>query len=125
MIVDDDEKFLRIFSLVFDATEDMEMVAQAEDGVEAVRLYAEHRPDVVLMDITMPRLNGLEATSIICRQFPQAQVILFSANYNMIPRQSAKSAGAMGMVGKPIHIDDLLKAIRNIHAGLTLDGQPR
>jgi DNA-binding NarL/FixJ family response regulator len=125
LVVDDDKIIRRLFSHLMELAPDMEMVAQAASGREAVRLYAEYRPDVVLMDINLPEMNGLDATIAICQEFPEARVILFSANLGDLSREIAKTVGAAGAMTKPIRIDNLLKAIRNVHAGLAVDGQAR
>ena len=76
------------------------VVAEAEDGKTAVDLALEHRPDVVVMDIGMPELDGLEATRRILRARPTARVLVLTAHDDEDMRQAAKDAGAMGYVVK-------------------------
>jgi CheY-like chemotaxis protein len=118
MVVDDEELICRMFSLYLKNAPDMEMIARAGDGEEAIRFYREHRPDVVLMDINMPVMNGLAATRVLCQEFPQAHVILVSADIRQLSMDIAREVGAVKIVAKPVSIADLLHAIRNAHGAL-------
>jgi DNA-binding NarL/FixJ family response regulator len=122
---DDDATFRKMLQALFEATPDMELVAAATYGAEAVRLYAQHQPDILLMDINMPVMNGLDAAKEICRDFPQARIIFLSAHLTHLTRKLAADTGVAGWLAKPIHIRALLNGIRNIHAGLPVDGQTR
>jgi YesN/AraC family two-component response regulator len=125
MVTEDDEGFRRMLALFLESATDMELIASAINGEEAVRLYAVHQPDVVLMDINMPVLNGIEAMQAILRDYPQARIILFSAYTNLLYTQSGMDVSAAGKLAKPLNLGALLKAIRNVHAGLTVEGQTR
>src|SRR3970040_1144359 len=80
--------------------EGIEVIAEASDGREALRLVRAHRPDVVLMDIAMPGLNGLEAAARIAKKFPNVRVIILSMHVNEEYVLQALRAGAAGYMGK-------------------------
>jgi DNA-binding NarL/FixJ family response regulator len=125
MVADDDASFRKMLQQLLEVTPDMELVAEAIYGAEAVRLYAEHQPDILLLDINMPVMNGLDAAKEICRDFPQARIIVLSAHHTNLTWTLATDAGVAGWLAKPTRIRDLLNGIRNVHAGLTVDGQAR
>ncbi len=117
MIVDDHKVVrsgLSAFLTVFD---DLELVAEAGSGEEAVRLCAEHRPDVVLMDLLMPEMGGAEATQAIRNQFPTTQVIALTSFKEEELVQKALKAGALSYLLKNVSADELADAIRAAHAG--------
>jgi len=96
---------------------DLQVVAEAGDGEEAVQLAAEHRPDVVIMDIAMPRLNGLEATQQIKAINPAIIVLVLTAYDDDQYIFAFLEAGAAGYLLKDVCTEDLIKAIRAVHAG--------
>ena len=96
---------------------DMEVVCEAEDGRIAVERARELLPDIVIMDIAMPNLNGIEATRKIIKEFPQIKVIALSVHSNRIFVANMLEAGAHGYVLKEDLFDELLKAIRAVTAG--------
>jgi DNA-binding NarL/FixJ family response regulator len=100
-----------------EAQADMKVVALVEDGREAVRSAIEHSPDVVLMDIAMPVLNGTEATLIIRERCPQTRVIMLSAYSDPIHVYRALQAGAAGYVAKKSVAKDVIDAIRAAREG--------
>lgn len=117
MIVDDHNVVrsgLSAFLMIFD---DLELVAEAGGGEEAVRLCAERRPDVVLMDLMMPGMNGAEATQAIRSQFPATQVITLTSFREEALVQQALQAGAISYLLKNVSADELADAIRAAHAG--------
>ncbi len=97
--------------------DDLQVVAEAGDGEEAVQLAVEHRPDVVIMDIAMPKLNGLEATKRIKAVHPAAAVLVLTAYDDDQHIFAFLEAGAVGYVLKDISANDLIKTIRTVHAG--------
>ncbi len=117
MLVDDHavvRSGLSAFLLVFD---DLLLVAEAGDGVEALRLCEHHQPDVILMDLIMPRMDGASATQAIRQKYPHIQVlILTSFNENNLV-QAALKAGAIGYLLKNVSADELADAIRAAHRG--------
>ena len=102
---------------LLDQENDLEVVAEAGDGVEAVQLAAEHRPDIVIMDIAMPRLNGLEATKQIKAADPAIAVLVLTAYDDDQYIFAFLEAGAAGYVLKDVSASDLIEAIRTVHAG--------
>jgi|SRR5579883_1015219 DNA-binding NarL/FixJ family response regulator len=99
--------------------EEIQVVAEAGDGREALHLIAVHQPDIVLMDIAMPEMNGLEATAHVVKEFPQVRVIILSMHANEEYVLQALRAGAMGYVLKDAGIGELELAIRAIAQGET------
>ncbi len=117
----DDHEILRSgikFSLL--AFEDLELVGEAHSGEEALRLCDEFQPDVVLMDMLMPEMNGVETTQAIRSQFPQVQVVVLTSFYDKDLVQRAMQAGAVGYLVKGVSADELAQAIRAAHAGRSI-----
>ena len=96
---------------------DVVVVAEAGDGEEAVQLTASHRPDVVVMDVAMPKLNGIEATKQIKAANPTVAVLVLSAYDDDQYVFALLEAGAAGYVLKDVHASELAKAVRAVHAG--------
>jgi DNA-binding NarL/FixJ family response regulator len=96
---------------------DVEVVAEAKDGREALSLVREHKPDLVLMDIAMPGLNGYEATSRISKEFPDVRVIILSMYANEEYVREAINAGAAGYLLKRCAAAELEKAIKTVAGG--------
>lgn len=96
---------------------DMEVVADVEDGTDALPAYRTHQPDVVIMDLRMSQKNGLEAVAEIRAEFPQARILILS-NYGSGEEISlGLKAGASGFVLKDMGLETLLSAIRAVHNG--------
>jgi two-component system, NarL family, response regulator len=96
---------------------DMDLVAEASDGEEAIEQFRRHRPDVTLMDLQMPNLNGTEAISRIRNEFPDAKIIVLSTYSGDIQVLRALRAGARGYILKGHVHRELLDAIRSVYAG--------
>lgn len=96
---------------------DMQVIAEAGDGQEAVRLAAAHQPDVALLDIAMPNLSGIEATRQIKRMAPVTAVLILSAYDDDEYVFALLEAGAAGYLLKNVRGRDLVEAIRSVHAG--------
>ena len=117
MLVDDHavvRSGLAAFLLAYD---DLELVGEAADGSEAVRVCAAVQPDVVLMDLVMPEMDGATATREIRSRFPAIQVIALTSFKEEDLVQGALEAGAIGYLLKNISTDELAGAIRSAHAG--------
>jgi DNA-binding NarL/FixJ family response regulator len=95
----------------------MELVAEAADGEEAIERFRRHRPDVTLMDLQMPNLDGTQAIIRIMQEFPDAKIIVLSTYSGDIQVLKAIKAGARGYIGKGHVHRELLEAIRTVHAG--------
>ncbi|MGB3702838.1 MAG: response regulator transcription factor [Anaerolineales bacterium] len=118
VLLADDHTILRegIRALIEDQ-EDMEVVGEAENGQATVKMVAQLLPDVVVMDIAMPLLNGLEATRQIRRDFPQVKVLILTMHENEEYIRQVLTAGALGYVLKDAAARDLLGAIRTVYQG--------
>ena len=117
MIVDDHlmvRDGLRVF---LSAHDDLEVVAEAVDGAQALELCAQAKPDVILMDIVMPGMDGPAATRQIRQQFPQIQVIALTSFVEEDLVQRVLQAGAIGYLLKDVHADQLAQAIRDAFQG--------
>jgi DNA-binding NarL/FixJ family response regulator len=93
-------------------TDDIEVVAGAEDGARAVELAAEHRPDVVLMDISMPNLNGIEATKRIVAENADVQVVVLTSFADRPQIVAALDAGAVGYLLKDADPEEVIRGVR-------------
>ncbi len=117
MIVDDHALVRSGLEAFLMVQKDLKLVAQARNGQQALTLCAEAQPDVVLMDLVMPGMSGIETISRIKRQFPQIQCIALTSYKDEDMVQSALQAGAIGYLLKDISSEDLAQAIRSAHAG--------
>jgi DNA-binding NarL/FixJ family response regulator len=103
---------------------DMELVGEAADGAEAVRLAALHQPDVILMDLMMPGTDGIAATREINRRYPGVKVIALTSFAEEALVQGALQAGAVGYLQKNVSAIELANAIRSAHSGrMTLSSE--
>ena len=103
--------------LLLDAQPDVEVVGEAGDGREALRLAAELKPDVVLMDVSMPEINGLRATEWLSREQPGVRVVALTRHTDRAYMQQLLQAGAAGYVLKQSDPSVLLQAVRAVAAG--------
>ena len=100
LVVDDQALFREIAHSMFEGTGEFTVVAEAEDGVDAIAAYNKSRPDLVLMDIQMARMNGFDAAREILRTDPQASVVLISMKADPEYSRIAEEMGAIGFVAK-------------------------
>jgi DNA-binding NarL/FixJ family response regulator len=114
LIVDDYELLRRAIGLCLAREPDMEIAGEAEDGRVAVRLARELNPDVIIMDVAMPNLNGVEATRQIVRERSDMKIIAFSPASDRRSVQEMLEAGASGYVPKNCSLDELVMAIRSV-----------
>jgi len=113
MLADDHLVVRQGLSALLESQTDIEIVGEAADGVEAVTLARKCCPDVVLMDINMPVMNGLEATRIISAELPQTRIIGLSINDDAETIAAMQAAGAATLVGKDCGSCTLLTVIRS------------
>lgn len=115
----DDHPLLRAgISGAINAQSDMSVVAEAADGEEAIASFRIHRPDVTLMDIRMPKTNGIDAISAIRKEFPNARVVVLTTYGGDIQALRAFKAGAVGYLLKSMLRTELIDTIRLAHAGM-------
>ena len=119
LLADDHDLFRAGLRVLLQDLGGFEVVAEAGDGREALRLVGEHRPDVALMDLMMPGLNGLEATARVAREFPGVRVLVLSMNAAEEFVLPAVRAGASGYVLKNARPAELEQAIRAVARGET------
>jgi DNA-binding NarL/FixJ family response regulator len=118
MLIVDDHHLVRIgLAAILDLEPGLAVVAQAEDGLQAVDSYRRHQPDVTLMDVRMPGLGGVETTVAIRKEFPGARVIMLTTFDGDEDIHRAMQAGACGYLLKNVSADELVKAIKAVHAG--------
>ena len=107
------------FRKMLELEADLEVVGEAQDGRQAVALVKKLRPDVVLMDIAMPLLNGLEATRQLLKAVPATKVLMLSAHSDDAYVKDATESGARGFLLKQTSAHDVCRAIREVHKGKT------
>lgn len=117
LLVDDHMAIRMGLTTATSDTPDMEVVADVEDGSEAVEAYRKHRPDVVVLDLRMQGMNGLDTVLALRREFGDVRILIFSNYAKGDEVYSALRAGASGFVVKEMALDQLLTAIRTVHAG--------
>ncbi len=118
VLVADDHYVVRVGLLgIIAMQKDLEVIGEAEDGEHAVTLYRQHRPDVVLMDVRMPGMNGIEATATIRRESPRARIIVLTTYDGDEDIHRAFQAGAMSYLLKSTPGPELIRAIRAVYQG--------
>ncbi|MGI8984147.1 MAG: response regulator [Acidimicrobiales bacterium] len=120
VISDDHDLFRRGLRMVLEAEDDIEVVAEAADGQEAVARVEDLAPDVVLMDVRMPRMGGIEATRLIRQLFPSTRIIVLTVSDEEDDLYSAVKAGANGYLLKEVSIEEVADAVRAVFAGQSL-----
>lgn len=121
MIVDDHPVMRVGLASVLSSSHGIAVVAQAEDGISAIDLYRRHIPDVVLLDVSMERMDGIETLRRLLGEFPAAKVLMLTSSQAPEDMGMAMTAGARGYLVKTIHHEALAAAIRTVHAGGTID----
>ncbi|MEZ4729330.1 MAG: response regulator transcription factor [Caldilineaceae bacterium] len=119
MIVDDQFIVRSGLATFVSIQPDLELVGEAQDGEEAVRVCAAVQPDVILMDLIMPKLNGVEATRAILQQQPKIRILALTSYKEKELVQGILRAGATGYLLKDVTADELAEAIRNVAMGRT------
>ena len=119
MLVDDHLMVRRGLATFLKVYDDLELMGEASSGQEAVQLCDQQQPDVVLMDMVMPDMDGASATRLIRQQFPSIQVLALTSFKEESLVKGALQAGAIGYLLKDVTADELAQAIRAAHAGQT------
>jgi NarL family two-component system response regulator LiaR len=117
MIVDDHSMVRTGLSTFIETKPDLELVGEARDGQEALRVCEQVQPDVILMDLVMPKMDGIAATRAIRERWPAVQVIALTSFQDNERVRDALQAGALSYLMKDVSIDELADAIRAAHAG--------
>jgi DNA-binding NarL/FixJ family response regulator len=117
LIVDDHALFRRGLQMVLASEPDIDVVGEASDGAEAVEKAKALRPDVVLMDVRMPRRSGIEAAGAIRDELPEAKILMLTMSDEEADLYEAIKAGASGYLLKEISIEEVPDAIRSVWAG--------
>jgi len=120
LIVDDHALFRRGIVMVLEQEKDVEVVGEASDGTEAIQIASETMPDVVLMDVRMPRRGGIEATQQIKDLVPHAKILMLTISDEEADLYDAIKAGASGYLLKEISIEDVAGAIRAVQGGQSM-----
>ena len=119
LLADDHDLVREGLKILLDFEEDIEIVADARDGVEAVALTKQFRPDVVVMDLTMPNMNGIEATRQILAALPETKLLIVSAEGDKDRIEESLAVGAVGYISKESSLMEVPTAIREISQGRT------
>ncbi len=117
LAVDDHPVLREGLATMIASQEDMVLVAEAGTGAEAVACFKEHRPDVTLMDLRLPDMNGIDAIRMIRAEFPDARIIVLTTYLGDVQAVRALKAGAQGYLLKETLRRDLLDTVRAVHAG--------
>lgn len=96
---------------------DLELVAEAKNGLDAVVAFRQHRPDVTLMDLRMPLMNGIDATIAIREEFPNARIVILTTYSGDVQASRAIKVGAFGYILKGMLRNELIHTIRRVHCG--------
>jgi DNA-binding NarL/FixJ family response regulator len=115
--VDDHPLLNEGIAVLISSQPDMQLVAQASTGREAIEKFRKHQPDVTLMDLRLPDMNGIDAIVTIRTEFPEARIIMLTTFEGDVDIQRALEAGARGYVLKSMPPRDLIEVIRQVHAG--------
>ena len=119
VLVVDDHPLMRFgVSTMINAQHDMEVVAQAGDGPEAIELFRRHSPDVTLMDLSLPGMSGVDAIRAIRECDPRARVVVLTTYEGDEDIQQALSAGAQAYLIKGMSTESLIDALRRVHSGV-------
>ena len=117
IVVDDQSVVRQGFVALINTVADMEVVAEGINGEQAIELYRQHKPDVMLIDLRMPVIGGVEAITKIRQEFPEARLIVLTTYDGDEDIYRSLQAGAKGYLLKDMFFEELETAIRSVHAG--------
>ena len=117
MLVDDHAVVRMGFKMLLESASEIKVIAEAENGEAGIKGYMEYKPDVVLMDITMPGIGGMEAIERILAKDSNAKILVLSAHEDSVHPKRVLNAGAMGYLTKRSAAEELIKAIRTVASG--------
>ena len=120
VLLADDNRIVRTeFRKILELEDDLEVVGEAKNGSEAVVMVKKLCPEIILMDVAMPVLNGLQATRQILKASPATKILMFSAHSDEVYVEAAINSGAIGYLIKQTSVDTVCQAIRDVHKGNT------
>ncbi|EKO3416690.1 response regulator transcription factor [Vibrio fluvialis] len=119
VIVDDHRVVLEGFMARLEMEPEIEVIATASNGLEALEVVKQHRPDVILMDVSMPIMNGIDATRLIKEEVPEAKVLMLTMHDNREYIMKVMQAGAVGYMLKEISAEKMVQAIKTVNLGST------
>ncbi|MBL4294336.1 response regulator transcription factor [Vibrio fluvialis] len=119
VIVDDHRVVLEGFMARLEMEPEIEVIATASNGLEALEVVKQHRPDVILMDVSMPIMNGIDATRLIKEEVPDAKVLMLTMHDNREYIMKVMQAGAVGYMLKEISAEKMVQAIKTVNLGST------
>lgn len=117
LAVDDHPLLLKGIATLLEGEEDMELVGEASNGLEALNIYRKLQPDITLMDLQMPEMGGIDVIGAIRGEFPEARIIVLTTHPGDVQVSRALKAGARGYLLKGMLWKELLETIRAVHAG--------
>ncbi len=117
LLVDDHAVVRMGFKMLIEAEADIKVIGEAESGEVAVKLFQELKPDIIVMDITMPGIGGLEAIDRILAKDKNTKILVLSAHEDSVHPKRVLNAGAMGYLTKRSAAEELIKAIKSVHQG--------
>ena len=124
LLADDSAVVRRDIREILELEDDLKVVGEASNGREAVAMVKKLRPALVLMDVAMPLLNGLQATRQILKAVPTTKVLMLSVHADKVYVEEATDSGASGYLVKHTSVNSLCRAIRDIHKGKTFFKPP-
>lgn len=124
LLIDDHSTIHRLVTTLLETVTDVQLVGQGSSGLDALPLYTEHKPDVVLMDVVMPGMNGIDATRHLLESFPDARILVLSGFQDDDSVRAMLEAGAVGYVLKVSLAKDLLNGIRAVASGAMILSSP-
>ncbi|NMW64400.1 response regulator transcription factor [Mobiluncus mulieris] len=126
IIVDDDVEYTTLLKRLFETRQEMTVVGIANSGNQALHLISQLHPEIVLLDIDMPGMNGVQTTKTIVERFPTTKVVILSAYPRLDYVEQALSCGARGFLVKGSDIDDMIGGLQAVRRGKTvLDNEPQ
>ena len=117
LLVDDHSVVRMGFKMLIENESDMAVISEAESGEQGITAFKEHKPNVIIMDITMPGMGGLDAIERIIAFDKKAKILVLSAHEDSVHPKRALSAGALGYLTKRSAAEELIKAIRSVNSG--------
>ena len=117
LLVDDHAVVRMGFKMLIEAEADIKVIGEAESGEAAIKLFQELKPDIIVMDITMPGIGGLEAIDRIMAKDKNTKILVLSAHEDSVHPKRVLNAGAMGYLTKRSAAEELIKAIKSVYQG--------